>query len=556
MTKKQTPPPFRFRATDTIGAAGAEDDREFLAECFVDTGALGILAAKTDNRLIAIGRTGAGKSALLSALAEARPDEVIRISPEQLALTYVANSNILNFFSSLGVNLDPFFKLLWRHVFAVEILGRRFAAQTDPATPKLLDRILQRFLGPSKHDRDMRQAINYLDEWAATAFWQDTEYRVKEITSQVEAKLNAELRATLGPKAATVGGSVKAADAFTQTERGELISRGQNVISQAQVQDLSKILQLIDSVLDDEQHGYYIVIDNLDENWVEERLRYKLIMALIQTARDFNAVRHAKVVIAIRRDLIDRVFRLARDSGFQEEKYQSLYLPLVWTKDQILEVLDKRINVLVRRHYSGEWVSHRDLLPTHFRGRQISDYIYSVAPRPRDVIAFFNSCISAASDEVRLTTSQLKLAEGDYSRGRLRALADEWSSDYPTLIEFARLFNRRPSSFKAKTIADAEVIDLCLEVASERPNALGLLSGAMQVVDDGMSPHSFKLVLIRAFYHTGLVGLKLARHETESWSDELGRSVSFAEIDDQTSVVVHPAYRRALGVHDEHDSKS
>ena len=52
-------------------------------------------------------------------------------------------------------------------------------------------------------------------------------------------------------------------------------------------------------------------------------------MALMQTARDFNEVRYAKVVIALRRDLIERVFRLARDSGFQEEKYQSLYLPLV-----------------------------------------------------------------------------------------------------------------------------------------------------------------------------------------------------------------------------------
>jgi hypothetical protein len=30
----------------------------------------------------------------------------------------------------------------------------------------------------------------------------------------------------------------------------------------------------------------------------------------------------------------------------------------------------------------------------------------------------------------------------------------------------------------------------------------------------------------------------------------LGRSVSFPEISEQTSVVVHPSYRRALGVRD------
>ena len=34
---------FRFKPTDRIGAAGAEDDRDFLASCFVDTGALTLL---------------------------------------------------------------------------------------------------------------------------------------------------------------------------------------------------------------------------------------------------------------------------------------------------------------------------------------------------------------------------------------------------------------------------------------------------------------------------------------------------------------------------------
>jgi hypothetical protein len=33
---------FKFRSTDSVGAAAAEDD-EFLRECFVDTGALDLL---------------------------------------------------------------------------------------------------------------------------------------------------------------------------------------------------------------------------------------------------------------------------------------------------------------------------------------------------------------------------------------------------------------------------------------------------------------------------------------------------------------------------------
>jgi hypothetical protein len=56
---------FKFKATDSIGAAGAEDD-DFLDDCFVDTGALDLLSNISDRRLILLGRTGAGKSALLT----------------------------------------------------------------------------------------------------------------------------------------------------------------------------------------------------------------------------------------------------------------------------------------------------------------------------------------------------------------------------------------------------------------------------------------------------------------------------------------------------------
>jgi hypothetical protein len=547
MSAKPQTSVFRFQSTDTIGAAGAEDDREFLSECFVDTGLLGLLKEMNDNRLIVLGRTGAGKSALLGTLEASEPEHVIRVSPEQLALNYVANSTVLNFFAELGVNLDPFFKLLWRHVLTVEILARHFADKPDPHEPSFLKRLKMQFLGTSKRDKDMLQALDYLEKWGES-FWQDTEYRVKEITSRLESMLDGELRATLGSRAIGIGAATKTSDLISDTERTELISRGQNIISKAQVQDLSKVLSLLDSVLSDRLNGYYLVIDGLDENWVEERLRYKLIMALMQTARDFSSVRYAKVIIALRRDLIERVFRLARDSGFQEEKYQSLYLPLVWTRDEILEVLDKRVNRLVSRRYTKAVVTHRDLLPRDFRHKAIGEYIHRIAPRPRDVIALFNACIAAAPNQSRLGAKEFRLAEGEYSRGRLRALADEWSVDYPTLADFATVLQRRPPSFKLSSVSQLDLETLCLTVVSEAPGRLGLLGSAMQVVDGVMTTTAFKPLLFRAFYQVGLVGLKLARHESESWVDEVGRSVSFAEIDDNTSAVVHPAFRRTLGV--------
>ena len=545
MAGKETPSHFRFASTDSIGAAGAEDD-EFLRDCFVDVGLLRLLEDARDRRLILLGRTGAGKSALLTMMADKHPDEVIEISAEHLALTYVANSTILNFFGALGVNLDPFFKLLWRHVLTVEILSHHFGDAATSSTPSLLDRLRAMFGGVSKEDKEMRQTIAYLEKWGKS-FWLDTEYRVKEITSQVESSLHAQVKATLGPKealASSVGGHEK----VTEGEKAELVSRGQDIISSAQVQDLHRVLKLLDHVLSDKQRNYYLIIDRLDENWVEERLRYKLIMALLQTAREFNEVRHAKVIVALRRDLLDRVFRLTRDSGFQEEKYQSLYLPLTWTKDELMAVLDRRINRLVKRRYTSQDVTHRDVLPRTFHGLEIDQYIFKIARRPRDIIAFFNTCISVAADHPRLSAQQLKLAEGEYSRQRIRALADEWNANWPRLADFAAILQKRPPSFKAKTITDEQIGELCLHIATSDPGGAGLVPIATQVVETIVKPEEFRRMLIGVFYQVGLVGLKVAATEAESWVDELGKSVSNAEIGDNTSVVVNPAYWRALGI--------
>ncbi len=402
---------FKFRKNDQIGTAGAEEDREFLSICFVDTGELALLQKVSDHRQIVLGRTGTGKSALLLKLAETKGDQVIQICPESLALTYVSNSTILNFFAKIGVNLDPFFKLLWRHVLTVEILDRHFQHYPEQKQRNILDWLTGLFTGNSRHDKKMQEAIQYLKEWGES-FWQETEFRVKEITSKLEGELSGEFKAQLGIKGISSIATAKALQKLTEEQRVELVSRGQGIVSKAQVQDLSTVLDLLDAVLEDRQKPYYIIIDKLDENWVEERIRYKLIMALILTAKDFFHVNNAKIIIALRRDLIERVFRLTRDSGFQEEKYQSLYMPLFWTKEDLIKVLDLRVDALVKRRYTKQKVSYKDLLPKQYNKMVITDYLLERVERPRDVIAFFNACIAAGTNISTLTRKEFTAAEG------------------------------------------------------------------------------------------------------------------------------------------------
>jgi hypothetical protein len=423
---------FRFRNHDHIGAAAAEQDDSFLRDCFIDTGDLTILRDCSSPHRIILGRTGAGKTALLSKFSEVT-DNVIAVKPESLALAHISNSTVLQYVYKLGVNLDIFFKLLWRHVFTVEIIKAHFKIDNPHGKGSLYNWVETLF---SDKRKKHKQALNYLENWGKD-FWEETDYRIRELTTKLESELKDSISATI-PSI----GSLSASDAnrLSQEQKCEVVQRAQHVVNKVQIRELSEIIELLDAVLDDPHKRYYILIDRLDENWVEDNLRNLLIRALIETVKDFSKVRHAKIIMALRYDLIDRVVRMTRDVGFQEEKYESLYLRLNWSEQQLADLLDRRVNHLVRQRYTNQKVSYLDILPTSIEKRPTMEYILErTFMRPRDVILFLNLCISQAASSPKITPSMVKEAEGEYSRQRLRYLADEWYADYPSLLHFTEL---------------------------------------------------------------------------------------------------------------------
>lgn len=530
---------FRFRKLDSVGSADASEDSDFLAECFVDTGDLAVLRDCADPRRLVVGRTGSGKAALLDKLGDSE-ERVIRIQPEALALSYISNSTILSFIQQLGVRLDIFFRLLWRHVLTVEVLRTHFHIDTPEVKATVVTRLKSLF-GGKKEGR----ALEYLEKWGKT-FWLDTDYRIRELTTTLESELKASIKAGVP----SVGFEVGSAKKLTEEQKREVIHRAQQVINQVQIQELSYVLDLLAKVVADPQKRYFVVIDRLDEEWIEERLKYPLIRALLETARDFRKVRQAKVVVALRWDLIDRVFRITRDSGFQEEKYESLYLGLAWSRSQLTQLLDARIDRLVRSRYTKGIVTHRDLLPSSVDGRVAIEYMLErTMMRPRDLILFFNACIGQAEGKPVISGKMLKQAEGEYSRARLRSLADEWFADYPNLIHFADLLKTRRAWFLLDSITNDECIDFAVKLLTSPVEAQDVLAGlAAAFVDCTTSADDFRRGVISVFYKVGIVGLKLEGYEGVNWSTGGRRSVSSAEIGTGVKVWVHPCFWRALGI--------
>src|SRR3989339_2279946 len=176
---------YIFRKIDTLGASSAEDDSLYLSECFVDIGFLNILRDCSDPRSIIVGRTGVGKTALIKQLNNGE-EHVAEISPDDLALTYISNSTILKFLINIGVNLDIFFKLLWKHVLAVEIIKLRFKICDENGKNIFFQFIEDKF----KEDKE-KQAIDYLKKWG-DKFWEETESRVREVTTKLEQEITGE----------------------------------------------------------------------------------------------------------------------------------------------------------------------------------------------------------------------------------------------------------------------------------------------------------------------------------------------------------------------------
>ncbi len=478
---------------------------------------------------------------------------MVEISPEQLSLSYLSNSTMLPYLMEIGVDLDQFFRLLWRHVFAVELIKERYRIRNEGQKKSFLERIYERF----QDDKRKKPAMEYLVSWGES-FWEQTEYRVQEVTS----KLEKDIRGSFGAKSVLFAAAASGSRKLTEEERKEFCEQAQAVVNTVQIRELFQVIDLLSTdLLDDPTHPIYVVIDRLDDNWIDERFRYRLIRALIEAVGEFAKVRTTKIVVALRRDLIDRVIRETRSTSFQEEKYRDLYLQISWSQEQLLEVLDRRIDKLVQRSYTKEAVTHRDLLPDSVDGQSLQEYLLErTLYRPRDIILFFNHCIKCSIEQQKgkpaIPVSVLKMAAREHARDRLRSLADEWHSNFPDLLEFGDVLKKKPASFRLREIAVDEIEELCLRVVVVDTSVTGPLAmKARSVVENLLSARAFREYLMRVFYRVGLVGLKTEGFRETQWSFLGNTELSAAEIREDSRVSVWPMFFPALGINRRRQAK-
>ena len=167
-TRKSSESRFKFRRHDRVGANDALEDQEILERCFIDTGDLDVLADTNRPECIVLGRTGVGKTAILSMLKE-REEKVMSLSPFDLALHHLSNRPMLQSFMDIGIDLDLFFSILWRHIFALELIKVVSSKSGDQGIYNLFQRIQQRIYTTRSHKVAQEYLARYPDFWKGHA---------------------------------------------------------------------------------------------------------------------------------------------------------------------------------------------------------------------------------------------------------------------------------------------------------------------------------------------------------------------------------------------------
>ena len=544
MTKNLVPcnTEFTFTRHDEIGAAAAEHDATFLNECYVDTGDLDVIINPENPKRIIVGRTGAGKSALLHQVSVSE-ENVISLSPHSLSLNYIANNGVISFFEEAGVSLSIFYGLLWRHILVVELLKEKFNITNENAQ-KDYTRHIRKIL--YKKDKYKEMAVDYLEQWGSK-FWLTTEERLHELTHKIESNLSG----SISGKIPGLDLSAKGAQNLTEEQRTQVVQIGKKVVSEVQIRELENIISVLgEDIFNNPQQKFFILIDGLDEEWVDERIKYSLIKSLIDTVGRLRRIPAVKILIAMRMDLLRKVIHSSRDVGFQEEKYESLYLRLGWTKKNLKELVDKRISLLVKRRYTNKSVGWDDIFPAHVDKKSTIDYLVSrTFDRPRDMIAFINECVGEAAGEAKITAHTIKKAEETYSEARLQSLASEWQIIYPELHEVALFFYGMKENFKLSDITIEFLEGKYLEAVDSFTHKKGPITKSLESLYGASGNfNSVRSFLVRNLHLVGLFGIKAGPSSTVSWVHQRGGSISAGQLRTSSQIYIHPMFFRSLGV--------
>lgn len=532
----------------------AEKD-PFLSEAYWDNGDFDTIESHDDPRCFLIGRTGSGKSALLQRLEEIHPQKVVRIIPENLSLPYITNLGVIRQLLQLNVRLEPFLKALWKHVIIVEILRHRYTITSPEQKQTVLSNLKERF----RRDPVKIKAIEYLNEFG-DKFWCEADERVKQIAETFERKI--ETSAEIGANA--IHANAKASADFEQTNtreiKSELAAKYQRIVNDTQISRLNEMIKVINEAALDEQHFIYVIIDDLDKEWEDERIANLIVQCLFQAVVDIQDIKHLKMLVALRTNIFRQLHYGEHSKGGQEEKFRGLALHLRWTSNDLHSLLTNRAEAASRRYSLNPPKTLTDMLPNANKNKAknkgdidpIKYILDRTLMRPRDAILYLNSCVREATGKETITWQNIYQAEKYYSEERLLALRDEWKDPYLDINRIFERFKHQPSRMSRGelTIILDDIILLLGDTSFRGTTWLANLCEPLWAAgSSNLTWYEWYGSLVNLLYTISFLGLAKGKETQACYSYEQADRVQKAvDMLDTAFFEIHPAFHSALDI--------
>jgi len=515
-----------------VGKNAAEEDEDLLYECFVGNAALHEAQDVNSNASILSGRTGSGKSAIIQYIR--RNKDASFVSPSEMAMTHISNSDVLRFLHDIGADLNLFFQAIWKHVLLVEFIRLRYRIKDEQQSRTWVSGIFDRF----KSDMSRARAIEYLKKYAGS-LWIEMDENVRQLTQSYEEKFLAEIGVDISKFATKAGYGAN----LSQQNKSEYIARVRKIMNSDQLQDLSKVIGLLAEKSGGNKETYYILIDQLDDRWIDDSIKYRMINSLVEALPKFRPIRNLKIIVALRSDVIERSIQENQDSSFQREKFRDYVAIIEWDERKLKELINKRIGLTFRRRYSPQkQVLFEDVFSDKIRNQLPFDYIVErTLLRPRDLISFVNECLKAADHKTSISPSDVYTAEAHYSQFRYEALLDEWRSAFPSLSAGLELLRGSEASFKLSDLEDGRLDHIALEAMAQGKSSADPLTKAAVMHCESPSPHTrktFARTVAAVMYRVGSVGLKLSPNDPVQYCHRDRPIIGIQEIGDETGVRV------------------
>lgn len=397
-----------------------------------------------------------------------------------------------------------------------------------------------------------KKAVEYLENWEQR-FWEDTEYRIKELETSLESRFKSELGS--GIKLEDLIELSQKSENESKAERSvkyEVLNKAQKVVNESQIEEIKEIFSLLkNDLFTKTQKRCFIIIDDLDKEWVSNTIVYDLIKALIDTIREFNEIPNVKVIIALRSNIQKIIFQENFSRGVQREKYSNLYIKLEWSKSELASLINNRLKELMKGSYTNDYPTIKEVFPDP--SKKIGDpfdYILDrTFMRPRDVIDFFNKCIRYADDKTKFTWDIIKQAELDYSVERLQAVGDEWLENYGNLDCIYGFLVQLTPVFELDNIKTSAEEYFLERIYS---NDINRLSPNIKLVfqnfgtDFDIDAILKRLLLI--LYEVGILGVKLAPETKLEYFYEYNNPLVIRDFNERSKFYIHPMFHRALRV--------